>query len=260
MDTTTKTEKTAKDNTSSMVAQQFRNLVPTLQLRSDDEIFAATSMEIAGACGDLNFGELHSLVSLKLIDPVEVDKSIGDLSKLTKLDIISTNRTFSLPEEMEGLISLKSFTLKCKNVGKISAAVFSMRALETLNLDCMGIDDVSLSEIRADCDVFIRDRTARMKFAEKFFPTLGLSVAIVMPDREHATTKFKGSLLLKYYAKIERVILGVAKLATLVNKATWRASERLYTLGASGFQSEKRKWSQIVSLENHCSTRKRRET
>lgn len=260
MNTATRTDKRSKGKTRSMVAQQIRNLVPALELRSDDEIFSATTMEVTGASGDLNFGELQSLVCLTLIDPLEVDKSIGHLSRLTNLKINSADRPVSLPEEMAGLTSLKSLTLYCKNVGSISPAVFSMKSLETLNLDCMEIERVSLREIRADCDVFIRNHTARMKFAEKFFPRLGKCVTIALPDQRHATMKFNGSMLLKYYAKIRRAIFGIAKSATLVNKAAYRASERLYTPGASGFESEKRKWSQINSLENNCSTRKRRET
>ena len=233
-----------------MVTLQLRNLVPALASCSDEDILSTKTLEITGARGGLNIGMLQGLVSLTLIEPFEVDESIGKLKGLERLDIRSSQQPLSLPIEMGRLTSLKSWTLYCKRVGEISPEVFSMESLKTLYLDCMEIERLSLREVPAGCDLCIRNHTARLNFAGKFFPTLGKDMILARPDHRHATVKFKAALVHRYYTKIDNKIYGVAKSAILVTKAIWRANERLYAPGGIGFRLEKRKWSQISSTES----------
>ena len=214
-------------------AQMFRDAVPALRLCSDDKIFMIESIEISEAGDDLSLGALPNLVSLILVDPFVVHKSIAGLDKLERLEIRSSGGLISLPAEIGRLTSLRELWISCDALKYIPTKALSLDSLDQLHFCNYGRDikHLLLRRLPSGCGIYFYWLTARVRFGEMFFPRWGKKMFVVRPDEPHAQVKVVRKKLDGYYQKVDATILGAAKGRVLIARSMWRARERMYRPG-----------------------------
>ena len=230
-------------------AQMFRDNEPRLNDRSDDEIFKMERFHVTNAGRELEIGALANLLHLKLSEPKVIHKSIDRLKKIESLSIYSKNKITCLPTEIGKLKSIKKLTLCCGSLVNIPCQALSLGGLESLWLENISNDmkHLPLRGLPSGCKIFMCSPKTIKIFQQMFFPRWGK----IIPSGER-TTRIAGMHLRRkaldtYYHKVDAAIFGVAKSYVIMAKTLSRARERMYRPGATGYLSEKRKWSEISS-------------